>query len=176
MANLNWGDVPTWIGSVITSVSVLVAAISYRRSVIDKERNQASKVGAWFVKTDESRRAACITNASVAPIYEIELLEPPMPNVQSPILPAGGAAIIELLEESDKDPGGPQVVRIIDRAEEGILTREIWESEQQPTIQFRDAVGRWWKRDSAGRLLKRTGRTTRYTVKTRSGAILREDG
>jgi hypothetical protein len=38
---LNWGDAPAWIGSVVTSGSVLMAALAYRRSVLDKERGQA---------------------------------------------------------------------------------------------------------------------------------------
>lgn len=175
MANLNWGDVPTWIGSVITSVSVLIAAISYRLSILDKQRNQASKIGAWFVEVEESSRAACITNVSDAPIYQVELLTPNIPDVQPFILPASETAIIKLPGKSDKGLAGSQFVKIIDRAEKGIQTREIWESEQQPSIQFRDAVGRWWNRDSAGQLSKRSGRTTRYTVETRSGVILRED-
>lgn len=42
-----WGSVPAWISSIFTSASVLIAAIAYRTSVSDKEREQASKVTVW---------------------------------------------------------------------------------------------------------------------------------
>ncbi|SDM01278.1 hypothetical protein SAMN05660642_01328 [Geodermatophilus siccatus] len=44
---LDWGNVPTWIGTIVTSSSFTVAALSYRRSVLDKERAQASSIAAW---------------------------------------------------------------------------------------------------------------------------------
>ena len=44
---LDWGDVPAWVGTVVTSGAFTVAALSYRRSVLDKERAQASSVAAW---------------------------------------------------------------------------------------------------------------------------------
>jgi hypothetical protein len=44
---LDWGNVPAWIGTIVTSSSFAVAALSFRRSVLDKERAQASNVAAW---------------------------------------------------------------------------------------------------------------------------------
>ena len=43
---LDWGNVPTWTGMLLTSGSLTVAALAYRRSVLDKERDQASKIAA----------------------------------------------------------------------------------------------------------------------------------
>ncbi len=63
----DWGNVPSWIGSVLTSTSLLIAAVSYRRSVKDKareqwdrEREQAGKVSAWVI----SSRRALIRNGN----------------------------------------------------------------------------------------------------------------
>src|SRR6185437_3359668 len=44
---LDWGNVPAWIGSILTGSSILIAALTYRRSVEDRERAQAAKVTAW---------------------------------------------------------------------------------------------------------------------------------
>jgi hypothetical protein len=48
----------------------------------------------------------------------------------------------------------------VSRREETVL------GEESPEIQFRDALGGWWRRDSAGRLLKISG-PTRITTSTR---------
>ena len=45
--SLDWGNVPDWVGALVTGSSEAVAAISYRGSVKAKEREQASKVAAW---------------------------------------------------------------------------------------------------------------------------------
>jgi hypothetical protein len=49
-----WGDVPAWVGSILTGTSLLIAAFTYRRSVRDRaheqeyrEREQASRVSVW---------------------------------------------------------------------------------------------------------------------------------
>src|SRR4051812_18140980 len=47
---LDWGNVPTWIGTVVTSSSFTIAALSYRRSVLDRERDQARNIAAWIAR------------------------------------------------------------------------------------------------------------------------------
>src|SRR3954447_4179578 len=71
---LDWGNVPAWVGAVLTSTSLLVAALTYRRSVDDKERDQASNVAAWVARRVENgtqRKVLRVSNGSDAPVYEI---------------------------------------------------------------------------------------------------------
>ena len=53
MASLDSGTVPLWVGTLFTS-TVTVAAISYVRSVLDRERDQASKVSAWLSAPEQT--------------------------------------------------------------------------------------------------------------------------
>jgi hypothetical protein len=172
---LDWGDVPTWFGSVVTGGSVFLAALAYRRSVSDKERDQASQIGAWVALTTEAeqkRRVVRVNNASKGPIYEVIVRFPASSDLEIPELIAGGLVTLELPDNY------PQVTRTqtrsvstgvslpfvsieASRAEETVL------GEESPEIQFRDAVGRWWRRDSTGRLSKISG-PTRITTNIRS--------
>jgi hypothetical protein len=49
---LNWGDIPTWIGTG----SFFIAAIAYQQSVADKQRDQATKISAWIGTTTENEQ------------------------------------------------------------------------------------------------------------------------
>jgi len=60
LAGIQWGNVPAWIGSVLTSSSLLIAAFGYRHSVAERTREQAARVSAWMV----SSRQACVRNGN----------------------------------------------------------------------------------------------------------------
>src|SRR5262245_48009031 len=45
---LDWGNVPAWVGSLLTGTSLLVAALTFRRAVGEARRDQVSKVSAWL--------------------------------------------------------------------------------------------------------------------------------
>jgi hypothetical protein len=69
---LDWGTVPAWVGAVLTGSSLLIASLSYRRSVeerreerLSQERAQAVKVSAWF---DRESRQVFLQNASDAAV------------------------------------------------------------------------------------------------------------
>jgi hypothetical protein len=49
MSHLDWGSVPVWVATLVTSTPAAVAVVSYRRNLYDKEREQASKVSCWGV-------------------------------------------------------------------------------------------------------------------------------
>jgi hypothetical protein len=81
---MNWGDVPAWIGTITTSVSVLIAALAYRKSILDKERGQASKVAAWvalFGEPGKEHRIVRLSNSSDAPVYELIVSSAKMPEL-----------------------------------------------------------------------------------------------
>jgi hypothetical protein len=65
--SLEWGNVPSWVGSVLTSVSVGLGAITYarstgdrRRALDDAERAQAARVSLWW----ENPRKANVRNSN----------------------------------------------------------------------------------------------------------------
>jgi hypothetical protein len=45
-------------------------------------------------------------------------------------------------------------------------------AEKQPEIQFRDAIGKWWKRDSGGRLSQLRGPTTKAETATKGRLVM----
>lgn len=64
---LNWGDVPAWVGSILTGSSILIASLTYRRSVrdrraeqLDRERVQVAMVSTWI----EQGARLTVANAS----------------------------------------------------------------------------------------------------------------
>jgi hypothetical protein len=74
---LDWGNVPSWVGSTLTSVSIFVAARAYARNVHDKEVTQASKISAWTEVFDEDgieQRSLYVVNRSEDPVYEVTVL------------------------------------------------------------------------------------------------------
>jgi hypothetical protein len=103
MPGVEWGSVSSWVAAVVTSSSAMVAVFSYRRSLRDAERKQASQVSAWIPLSEQeavvqggisasepklttdrpveritvpiSRKwlEAKIANRSDAPIYNVEL-------------------------------------------------------------------------------------------------------
>src|SRR5664279_5351038 len=90
---MDWGSFPVWVGTLIAGTSALVGVFTYRRSVADKERDQASRVASWFsVESTELTRdnnnpqhyhavvtvALHVVNRSDAPIYSVRVTwEPP---------------------------------------------------------------------------------------------------
>ena len=67
---LNWGDVPAWVGSVLTGVALLIAAITYRKSVHDSERAQASMVTVW-VQSASGAETVHVKNDSNSSVYAV---------------------------------------------------------------------------------------------------------
>jgi tetratricopeptide (TPR) repeat protein len=171
---LDWGDVPTWIGSVVTSGSVLVAALAYRRSVSDKERDQASQIGAWVALITESgkeRRVVRVNNISKGAVFEVIIRFPHSPDLKVSEIIAGGFVTLEFPENYPRVTQAQKItvstsVSLPFVNFEASRTEETVLGEESPEIQFRDAVGRWWRRDSNGRLSKISG-PTRITTSSR---------
>lgn len=68
----DWGNVPAWLAAILTSLSFLVAAFTYRRSVLDKEREQAGKVAIWIA----SDGMLHLRNVSESAIYGVIVFYP----------------------------------------------------------------------------------------------------
>jgi hypothetical protein len=127
LVSVDWGSVPAWVGSVLTGVSLLIAATAYRRSVNEKTREQAGEVSAWFDSTADNGSAICIRNGSGAAIYEVVAL------------------VRSTGEEIDLKAVPPETT----------VTHVVMNSSgsRGPVpVRFRDSIGRYWRRDDEGRL------------------------
>ena len=170
---LDWGNVPTWVGAVITGTSASIAAIAYRRSVRDKERDQASHVAAWVGLTDGSdggSRMLHITNGSDASVYEVSVQVPGAPDFHLVEIPAKTTLTPDVAlpewRETGRDVAVTTVtakVRFFLMSVEGTAVAEAISQEAAPTIEFRDAVGRRWQRSAAGKLSQVTESGYRIT-------------
>jgi hypothetical protein len=165
--SIDWGNVPAWVATIVTSTSVAVATGSYRRNPYDKEREQASKISCWVTGELSSRLVrgpgegttvswvmpVRVANRSDAPVYDLELGFTNHPgSVQAVELPAGttGFALVPINEANFiVSPGGT-------------LTLAQTMSIGMPIVTFSDALGRRWSGVS-GRL-KRVRRSTISTV------------
>jgi hypothetical protein len=162
---LDWGDVPTWIGSIVTSTSVAVAALSYRRSVLEKERGQASLVTAWVAlreQNGEHLRVLQVSNASEASVYEVGVRFDRGKNNFVPELP--GKATVSFGLPPDK--AGFSGTAIWDNTAGKFVELLGWEvtTERAPAdLEFRDAVGRIWRRSPDGSLTRLRERTILFT-------------
>jgi hypothetical protein len=174
---LDWGNVPAWFGATITSGSLLVAANSYRRSVRDKEREQASKVAAWVGKIDEvgvSQHLLRLRNSSDSPVFDVTVkfdddnelyfAELPPETTTSHALPDSMPA------------SGPPIVREFSVSVSTILlpievTRETVLNSPGPDVRFRDSLGRWWLRSGTGGLKRLTSRFSAHAYGVNLGFI-----
>jgi hypothetical protein len=143
--------------ALIGSFGHLVAANAYRRNILDREREQASKIAAWVTLKDESgnqSRLLRVRNSSDAPVYDLIVTVADCPVTTLP----------ELLPETTWTHDLGKIGEIPDRLRVRKisvelaylvsvgLSRETVLTEPWPSMQFRDAVGRWWERDSSGQL------------------------
>jgi hypothetical protein len=166
LLQVKWGDVPAWVGSILTGTSLLIAALSYRRSVLDKEREQASKVAAWIALVEEDgqrKRVLRISNGSDASIYEFTCKPDYDREIFLDELPAKATTTVALRRAALP----PTVMAELERwfISFGVPTTEAFSQEPSPKIEFRDALGRWWERLPGGDVKKIRSRTRiTYTV------------
>ena len=150
--SLNWGDVPTWVGSVMTGAALLVAAFTYRRSVHDGAREQAKAITVWVTgdsstaegQTVHVRNGGAAAAYSVA-IYYLEQGRFP-PDYRSPYYLVGstGTGFIKLGTWASLGPGEEKTAHL----ERGLSDPAI------PWLYFRDSDGVDWIRDYRARLTR----------------------
>ncbi|MER5638417.1 hypothetical protein ABT095_15830 [Kitasatospora sp. NPDC002227] len=155
----DWGNVPTWISAVITSVSVLVATVTYRANRNDLKRAHASKVAAWVSEEQDGagfpRYFANVSNTGTSAIRNLRATSASTAEkiISTPELPAGGSVREELSRlqgtgwavigkpEIKLSPGDVVEYRAV------VMAREL-----ELVLQFRDALGREWKILPGGRI------------------------
>ena len=162
---MDWGSVPAWVGAILTSGSLMIAAFAYRRSVLDKERDQASKIAAWVsvVERDgEKRRQVHISNGSEGSVYDVTVRPKDSPDRHLEELPASSMIKVELpgpVQESSKVSTRTMEASIFSlTAAAGIETETIL-PEPSPELEFTDGLGRWWRRAPRGEVKRIRSRT-----------------
>lgn len=165
MAGLDWGSVPLWVATLAGSVSAVVAADSYRRSVRDKEREQASRVSSWISQVGSFRQEGLratpytppkillvtvrVANRSDAPIYDVHVTLSWHPTVLTIAeIPAGEVAVAMVEMDLSEHPGRLERLGVewFDITFDWIATLD------EPEVRFTDALGRRWSRGSDHRL------------------------
>lgn len=162
--DVNWGDVPTWVGSVLTGVALLIAAFTYRKSVRDGQRDQAKNITVWV--TDEqpgkgpirqftrSKLTFRVKNGSDAAIYAVTLYYRDEDRKASKFFsPYYDSNLVQIGSVSSLGPGEER---------EATFERYKPSNPQIPWLYFRDANGVDWIRDYRARLKRRHYWMMRY--------------
>ena len=83
---VDWGNVPAFIAATLTGISLIIAAMTYRRVQRNSEREQASMVAGWMDAVDRNPDPAMpdiiigwvlrMRNSSKLPIYRVNIERP----------------------------------------------------------------------------------------------------
>jgi hypothetical protein len=71
MVQLNWGDIPSGVGAILTGISLVIAALAYRRSVRNGEMAQAELIASW-IDNELDNAIIVVRNSSKLPVYMTE--------------------------------------------------------------------------------------------------------
>jgi hypothetical protein len=149
----DWGTVPAWI----STGSFFIAALAYQRSVLDKERDQASNVSAWIgtiIDGGKRKRVLRVSNTSDAAVFDLFI----KPQGSDPVflleLPAKDSRVVNL--QGDPSPVKERTVQA-SVAFAGVTIERVSASSQAtieplPILEFCDSAGRWWRRSSRRRV------------------------
>lgn len=165
----DWGNVPAWTGSILTSGSLLVAASAYRRNVRDRDSEQAAKV--YCTITDEGtqpggERVVRAINKSDVSIYAVTIVlstqdvdstEGQQKFTSGELKPDSELEICRIptsiAASSEIEVGVTPIAGLRTSVHVGLSPRDLL-----PEIKFRDAAGRWWRRDGRGELRRSRAR------------------
>lgn len=146
LGTVAWGSVPEWVGSLLTGSSLLIAAFAYRRSVRDKESDQASQAVAWVSLAPSDGSTGVDEKTLKTDVFVRNSSKLPIRHVTVWISFPDGHALGR--EHWDTILPGTTVRR----------PNNEYDWDDQPALQFFDSAGRWWHRDENGVLHQ--GRST----------------
>jgi hypothetical protein len=144
---LDWGNVPSWVGTVLTSSSLGLAAFTYfrssrdrRRQLDDAERSQAARVSMWWVNP---RRAVVRNGNDVAVTVQAVIADGPETSSERLGLgpgedrdcscPAGSTARLGACSCAWPIPFGRSWIRGDDGTLERVNTPTVWALAERPT-------------------------------------------
>src|ERR1039457_1524586 len=157
--SLNWGDVPTWVGSVLTGVALLIAAITYRKSIRESAREQAKSITVWVgEQAADLSYELQIKNGSNSAIYSAavyysrQVLVAPTYNSPYYLAEHNAGGLIRIGRWASIGPGESRTATF----ERTLSDPAI------PWLYFRDADGIDWIRDYRARLTRHNYWLMRY--------------
>lgn len=154
----HWGDVSTWIAAISTGGALIAGVLvlnlqrqdlneretEHKAEAEDRRREQARHISQWLARWDEGdgrlRVVVGYQNSSPEPVYEATIYVKTTWD--------GGPSIFQFRIggiRPNKSDG--QATVPVDNTMSGLAA----ENKEPPIIiTFRDAVGRWWKRNEHG--------------------------
>ncbi|MEV1142469.1 hypothetical protein [Micromonospora sp. NPDC049799] len=144
---VEWGTVPAGVGSILTGVSLLIAALAYRHARADARKSQAKQVSAWLEGLDSRKGSVRLAarNASDLPVYQLTIRSDGVEIIDTKYL-----AVLGPDGDWESSQGYMYLALIQAWKKAGPVPYAA-----QPSISFRDAAGRCWERTSDGRLKAR---------------------
>lgn len=167
IAKIEYGSVSSWIASLLTGSSLLIAAFTYRRNSLSSKREQAGQVAAWIEsrqlgtlepergkqetwgnQTYEYEATMKIRNGSNLPVYAVRARVRFAGARQ--ISTSFGAA--NRVQRGDDTPGWVFCSVLPPRNTAVYTYRAVAreEYETSPRLLFRDAAGSEWERTDEG--------------------------
>lgn len=146
--SIQWGNIPAGVSSVLTALSLLVAAVAYRRDRQEKGRAQASKVSILPSNRRDANLRIVVANRSDQAIYTVALWigiqDDWRPRIASWQLPADTARMEELLP-GQQPPGLHTVIILsyIGPGEDGTLSCVLRDDEDFVYSSSRSKRIRW---------------------------------
>ncbi|MEV6756599.1 hypothetical protein [Streptomyces sp. NPDC051214] len=137
----------------------------------DKERSQASLVGAWISveeKDAAQERVIRISNASDAPVYDVSVRIPGMREERLGELPPKTTTTLEARAPSSNKTSRATSAAVSLFLVQASVTRETRTDDPPPELEFRDGSGKLWHRSPDGKLRQmheRTFTSVRASVK-----------
>ncbi|MFH8786288.1 hypothetical protein [Streptomyces roseoverticillatus] len=158
-----WGSVPLWIGTFLTSGSLIFAAATFWRSREDQKREHASKVGAWIgevtlVEGGSPKHILNVSNTSDVGAYEIYVTDPNSRELLTYLseLPSKKTARIEVSRDGDTWKQKNRTIQLV-RSGAGGFTVQLRVRDQPVEVEFRDALGRRWTINHERKITKPKG-------------------
>lgn len=138
--NLDWGNVPVWVGIILTSVSVVIAVRTYVLNSKRALREQASHVVAQ--EAPDILHTAVVTNHSKAPIWRVVLSVHPYTTMES--------SEKELVVAPDDSLSFTTEPFWWEKYAPGTVRRGLAQAPLYGVVSFVDAQGYQWRRSSTG--------------------------
>jgi hypothetical protein len=152
-----------WVGTVVVAISAVVAVASYRRSLYDRKREQASRVAAWFGRppditletaeaTPRTYRADVplrlhVANRSDGAVYSVSVMYSLPDDLTRATAPPATLTIREIPagKVAQADVVIPFSVELAPGSELDD-ERAPWITLAPVTVAFTDALGQRWRR------------------------------
>lgn len=135
---VDWGNVPAWVGSLLSGLSVILAISIIWRDRMQRIRSQAAKVVIWEERNESGSSILYLRNTSDMPIFRLRLL------IETKNRGKITSRLLSAYDADEVDPQGSVSTKIDARDSSAVRVR------------FTGADNSVWERDVHSGKLKRT--------------------